>query len=262
VAAIALRSGLGNARGAAVARGLAATFAGADLPCVALLPGVNDDRRDGLAWANAVRAAARASGVFVLFESVRRDGSRVFRAYDPGADQYVLGVTQVFATSKQADSDPRLVDAVLRRSQPGGNGCCSFAGWGVGLLVCGENNVLRNQQARGNAVSVRGRSSATLFEGARIVCNGAHTGMGNWGKLDRRFEFLSSGGRCALYATNCEAQGWTSACRVYVDGRVVANGEEVKRGPATIVFDEEGDAFRAVTVELALSARDRRGARR
>lgn len=257
VAAIALRSGLGSARGDAVARALDATFADVALPCLAVLPGVNNDGRDGDTWARAVRAAARASGVFVLFESVARDGARVFRAYDPGEDKYVLGVTQLFATSKQADLDPRLVDAVLRRSQPGGSGCCSFAGWGVGLLVCGENNVLRNQQARGNAVSVRGRASATLFEGTRIVCNGAHTPMGNWGKLDRRFEFLSSEGRCALYATNCEAWTWASACRAYVDGRLVANGEEARGQAAHVVVDER-DTFRAVAIELHQAAGGRR----
>jgi hypothetical protein len=74
-------------------------------------------------------------------------------------------------------------------------------------------------------------------------------------------DIASSSRACALYATNCEGKTWGSACRAYVDGRIVATGENIKRGLATIVVDE-GDAFRAVAVELSLSAGDRRRVRR
>lgn len=130
-----------------------------------------------------------------------------------------------------------------------------MAGRMVGILVCGENNVLRNRQSGGNAVSVRHHAGAELFEHAHIVCNGAHTVMGNWGKLERRFEYLSRRGRCALYATNCDARSWRRACRAYVNRQRVATGEGAESSAASArIIKDALDTFRAVVLDLPAHA--------
>src|SRR5262245_5833265 len=48
--------------------------------------------------------------------------------------------------------------------------------------------------------------------------------MGNWGKIERRFEYLSRGRRLVRYATNNNKRAWRSAVRMYLDGRKVADG--------------------------------------
>jgi hypothetical protein len=249
VAAIGLRAGLGERRAEVVARAFEQVFRTSGCARLALLPGIDDDKVDGARWVRAVRRLAKRYSVLVLFESSggSREGS-AFRAWDPIGGADLLSVRQLFAHSHQANRAPRLVDAVLERSRPGAPGTCTWAGWDVGLLVCGENNVLANAQSRDNAVSVRGRPGARIFEGTHIVCNGAHTLMGNWGKLDRRFEFLSEGGGVALYATNADGRSWARACRLYVDGRRIATGVDAS-GEVEIVTDVE-DEFRAVSIVL------------
>lgn len=258
VASIGLRKDLGPQRASAVVRALDRCFFDWKGDRLALLPGVTElrngralDAVDGNAWAQAVQTAARAIGAIVLFETTDSRAGRRYRAYDGTADRSLFDVEQIFATSAEADADHSLVDRVLARSRSGGSGSASMAGRTVGLLVCGENNVLRNAQSADNAVSVRHYPERDLFEHAEIVCNGAHTVMGNWGKLDRRFEYLSRGNRVALYATNLDSGSWRSSCRVYVDGRRVATGAAIDAAVRNArLVNDPSDMFCAVSVDL------------
>jgi hypothetical protein len=252
VAAIGLRAGLSSQRGDHAVKALESCFRGWNGARLALFPGVSNDFIDREAWVEAIRTAARTIGAVVLFESTGNHDTRCFWAYDGTSGTNLLAVRQVFSTSTEANRDPSLVNQVLSRSAPGGTGSTSVAGRAVGLLVCGENNVLRNEQSANNAVSVRHHPHKDLFGHAEIVCNGAHTVMGNWGKLDRRFEYLSRQCRVALYATNCDGASWRSACRVYFDGRRIASGGGVDESTANArVIHDSHEMYRAVILDLA-----------
>lgn len=76
------------------------------------------------------------------------------------------------------------------------------------VVICGENNILKNLQGEGNRVVFRFEDDKDLAErfrkaiaGADIILNPCHTKMGNQGKLARRREYFSADGRS--YFTTC-----------------------------------------------------------
>jgi len=100
-----------------------------------------------------------------------------------------------------------------------------IAGVRLGILLCGENNVLTNIQSRMNEARLRHPSLAWPF-GYDVLVNPSHTSMGNWGKLHKRFSYLSSGNRVLVYCTNnTRRYSWKSALSVYIDGQRIMDGE-------------------------------------
>jgi hypothetical protein len=245
VAAISLRDGAEGPLLAAVIRAFADCFESCETAKLALLPG----GIPGSSWEVTVVGCATTYGAPVLFEGRDSCYGRVYRAYDPALARDVMRIRQEFANSREANKG--AVSRILERCAPGREGSAVLGRRTVGLLVCGENNVLYNAQANDNEVSVRHHAGTSLFEHAHLICNGAHTQMGNWGKLDRRFEYLSRDGRCALYATNCTTRSWLSACRAYVDGKLVATGEWAAPATASArVVRDPFNGFRAVVLDL------------
>jgi hypothetical protein len=76
--------------------------------------------------------------------------------------------------------------------------------------------------------------------------------MGNWNKLKKRFEYLSRDRRIAIFLTNNSLSSWRGSARVYFDGGLAADGEDVvvRDGPVgvRVVGDMDGDRFRALVV--------------
>jgi hypothetical protein len=143
-----------------------------------------------------------------------------------------------------------------------------LGGFPIGLLVCGENNVLTNIQSQGNRAVLRhhGQGEVFLREKTRIVFNGAHDPMGNWGKLDRRFELLSAHERWAFYATNVRTNWGRSILRAYFDGHLIATtwGSEDGRSPPGVeidVVDAKDDLCQALWLDVpaAMLLPERRG---
>ena len=76
--------------------------------------------------------------------------------------------------------------------------------------------------------------------------------MGNWGKLERRFEYLSRDKRFMFYTTNNTKSWWTTSLRVYYDGQRLADGKGVWKDdlyPIKMVEDPQ-DRFRALVVDV------------
>jgi hypothetical protein len=250
VAVVSLRDNPAKARDLALEQVTTDLFTSTDHLRLLLLPGWVPGWPEDPA---PIAHLARHIGADVLFEQVVERGGRWQVVTADGA-VHRLSIAQRFGTSGEAERDPRLVRDLVAACRPGGERRLTLAGSDVGLLCCGENNVLRNAQARGNEVTVRHELAATLFDGARVVFNGAHTNMGNWAKLNRRFEWLSRGPRLALYATNNSARGWTSALGAWWDGGRLATGEEVLplgRARDVRLVRDPGDQARALVVQLA-----------
>ncbi|WP_152629472.1 hypothetical protein [Haliangium ochraceum] len=171
-----------------------------------------------------VDAVARQHRVAALFEASNSDGRGAYRAFSPVAGALPVEIYQRFATSEQANADPAMVAELVKDCGPYGERTVYLDGMPIGLFVCGEINILTNVQTQGNVAHVRHDPTARVFgHNVPIVFNGAHTTMGNWGKLERRFHLLSQGGRWAFHVTNCDNANWgRSTVRAYYDGQRVA----------------------------------------
>ena len=218
------------------------------MPGLLLLPGVSGTC--AWDWTEELLRSANEYDVALLFETCC-EKDRVFLGYDPARGVLPNRLRQVFATSEEARRDPQCVENVLAECGRNSQRVFKFGCGPVGVLVCGENNVLRNRQAEGNAVEVRGHPERqSLFDGAPIVLNAAHTIMGNWPKLHKRLEFLSRGRLAAFCTNNDGGQSWRSAVVVYRDGCKIADGEEVVDGVKGVsLVSDLKDRFRVVVVE-------------
>ncbi len=116
-------------------------------------------------------------------------------------------VKQWFATSEEANrNEKNLIENYLTTLEK--DRCFSVDGKRVRLIICGENNVLRNEQSHNNKVYCRAedKESQTKLESilndTDIFINPAHTPMGNLGKMKKRWKFLSETNRVLLFVTN------------------------------------------------------------
>jgi hypothetical protein len=249
IVAVSLKEGTPASRSAGLATALSEAFSTPAVgPRIVLLPGWTTMWPEG---DDVVVDLCRKHGASVLFERCLGN-TGTWTAFDGSGAPLGVEVNQVLSDSGQADREPETVDALLRDCAPGGRRTVRLGGVDVGLLCCGENNVLKCAQARGNEVSVRHHPKASIFDHVPVVFNGAHTNMGNWNKLKKRFEYLSRDGRIAIFLTNNSRSSWRGSARVYFDGGLLADGEDVvvRDAPVTVrvVRDPDGDRFRALVV--------------
>lgn len=85
--------------------------------------------------------------------------------------------------------------------------------WKVMLLICGENNILSNEQTRGNRAKFRFEKRDTwnnrflnIFNTTDIFINPTHSQMGNQGKLEQRRIFFSMKKRIYCSCSNLEIE--------------------------------------------------------
>jgi hypothetical protein len=144
-----------------------------------------------------------------------------FHLFMPDGSVLPTTFSQLFSTSRQAT--PVLVQQLLSQFS-NGNRLVEIDGRRLGLLICGENNVIANRQSSDNEPYVR-HVTGFWSRPYDILLNPAHTVMGNWGKLEKRFSFLSQQGRWVFYCTNnTQSYSWKSSLRVYHNGIRVRDG--------------------------------------
>jgi hypothetical protein len=228
-----------------------------DGPRIALHAGVAYGPEAWPADANEVRKAAAAHQVTALFEAKQGAEIRAYMAFDPREGMLPIEIYQRFVNSSQANADPDMVTDLVEDCAPGRERTLNLAGLRLGLLVCGENNVLANEQSNGNRALVRHQPDASLFKGVRVVFNGAHSTMGNWGKINERFKYLSSQRRWAFYATNCGKAGWgRSTVRGYYNGVLIADSFGPREAPPRgvpeprLVHDDVNDRYLALVFDI------------
>jgi len=137
-----------------------------------------------------LRAKDASEGYYVI--SPRKDG--------PGA------LKQEFAFSQDVNGERDRINTYLDKLER--ERCFDINGRRMRLIICGENNVLRNIQSQGNKVVCRvddeesRRRLDAILKDTDVFLNPSHTPPGNLGKMHRRWEFLSQDGRAALFVTN------------------------------------------------------------
>lgn len=131
---------------------------------------------------------------------------------------------QKFATSSQVNADSDLYKSLVKEINKGDR-TINVGNVEFGVLICGENNVLKNLQGDGNKVKWR-YESPKINWGAKVILNPSHNTMGNWGKLNKRFEFLSKKYGYVIYLTNSSNQSFgKSSLRIYQNGKEIQNGD-------------------------------------
>jgi len=115
--------------------------------------------------------------------------------------------TQMFTTANDVNRNVELVESFLHEFKTKRK--LKIKGIYVRLLQCGEVNILRNEQLRNNEVHFRLRDNKSLIRyfneivaNTNIFINIQHTPMGNQGKLHKRREYLSKGGKWYFSTTN------------------------------------------------------------
>jgi hypothetical protein len=194
-------------------------FNRADVHKLLLLPG----HRKKKYWptADEIAGVAKAEKLPILFETMEGASKPFYTAVSRTGKRLRLEVYQRFSTCKEAK--PVAVKELVDECNPRGMRVVHIGDFTLGLLICGENNVLANKQDDYNRAYVRHGPFSNLFPGIRLIFNGAHTKMGEWGKLERRFEFLSANKRWFFYATNNDQKTWgSSTLRIYYDGCKIA----------------------------------------
>ena len=256
VAALSFRVGDPRTRRAALRRLLGAVADDVGAPRLVLLPGVC------AGWPPDGQLIARVAvehQTTVLFECVRTG----WRVAVPTGELLPWASWQLFGDSKEADRTPTHVHRLVAAGVVGGERRLRIGGRDLGLLACGENNVLRNAQNAGNAVVVRHDASDRLFPGATLVLNSAHTEIGNLGKLHRRFAWLSAdppGGapRLALFVTNNTLGTWGRTLGAWGGGERLANGWRVDAAGEALgvrLVGEPMDQGRALVVDRGRGGR-------
>lgn len=202
---------------------------------------------------SSIKQTAKKYGVSAFFEAHDPERNEAYYfAYQHADHLDRMEPAQLFGTSKVANQKKPLINQLIAHSQQQGERVAQVRGVPFGFMMCGENNLLVNQQSQQNRVSVRHHPELDVFDHVRCVVNGAHTTMGNWGKLERRFEYLSRNERFCFYLTNRSDNTWKTALRVYynserlVDGKVILNSNRFK---SKLIIDP-ADRYRAISIHL------------
>jgi hypothetical protein len=251
IAVVSLRWGSRRDEDRALTGAFAAARGDHEGPLLVLLPGVGEHWSRGT---DRIITAAKKHRVHVVFQAFSSDKRCCTYTFSPDGDlnEWVDG--QLFGSSADVNRDTRRIDQLLAECGPGGQRTARLVGLDIGLLVCGENNVLVNEQANKNrCAGIRHYPGRGLLEHVDLILNGAHSIMGNWGKLNERFTWLSSGGRTVVYTTNNDKKAWGSAIRVFHDGQRIADGVKVEAGSiapfsAALLTDTQHDQFRIVVL--------------
>jgi hypothetical protein len=151
-------------------------------------------------------------------------------------------IAQLFANGKEAGVAvlERLLDALENERR------FDVAGKTARLIICGENNLLKNFQSDGNRVAFRDRGLVDRFERIRgetdVFLNPAHTPMGELGKLTRRWSYLSDERGLCLFTTNATDElhlGQKRLQYAFGDGRELVPIETpaVRAGQRLAVYD-------------------------
>jgi hypothetical protein len=118
-------------------------------------------------------------------------------------------IKQIFMDSNEANNnEDNLIKTYLSKLEE--ERLFNVGNKNVRLIICGENNILRNKQKENNDVCFRIDEDDLInqfqfiIKDTDIFLNSAHTPMGNLGKLKKRWLYLSQNNRICLFTTNEE----------------------------------------------------------
>jgi hypothetical protein len=187
-----------------------------------------------------IQAMVDSTSISIIAELAEKD-TRYFSPNSPVSNKMI----QRFVDSEAANKNKEQVAQVLEDFKSG-NRIITLDNKRIGILLCGENNILRNVD---HDNPVPRYSDIEWFWDYEVLINPAHTIMGEPHLIQKRLEYFSQGNRTAIHCTNDTTLSNKAkrAIYIYQDGKLIANGdlENYKHLPVHIE-----KTWRAVTVEV------------
>lgn len=122
-------------------------------------------------------------------------------------------ISQIFGNSSEIKGNYELMDEYLNHLE--NERKIMFKNKVLRLVICGEINVVRNEQGNGNLVKFRldddkelSERFEKIYKGTDIFINPTHSQMGNQGKLGRRREYFSKGKKIFCSSSNFELSAY------------------------------------------------------
>ena len=123
----------------------------------------------------------------------------------------------------------------------------------IRVLLCGENNYFKNERhniSEVNKVNIR-YDDLLWDDNYDILINPAHSTMGQWNLLNKRFSKLSEQNKIVIYTTNkgrenSPVNSWGTALRVYKNKELLIDGE-LRQKIGTIHIDKH---WRMTTINI------------
>ncbi len=195
---------------------------GSSKPDLIILPGnfVDDKNKFRSNDGEWVEKFVRDTGVPVFFENISTERGATRRSFHFCDRDSLQDIgSQIFFTSAEVRDDISLCRSLIKIMESGQRSVI-HQGVEFGILICGENNVLVNEQKKAN--TVRWRCGKPKGWKPNVVLNPAHSTMGNWGKLKNRFEKLSLFYGYVIYLTNSTCANFgRSSLKIYKGGKEI-----------------------------------------
>ena len=129
-------------------------------------------------------------------------------------------IVQYFATSKDINGNSNLMVDFLKHFDKCRN--IKFKNKIIRWLICGELNVLKNEQKKDNKTKFRFDNTYELneyfnqiYNNTDIFINPTHTQMGNQGKMKKRRDFLSRNRKLYISTSNFDLQSYLKKRSIY-----------------------------------------------
>jgi hypothetical protein len=121
----------------------------------------------------------------------------------------------------------------------------------IGVLLCGENNILQNSHKTNTGPKPRGTDKSWPFSAYDILVNPSHTIMGQWNLLHERFSYFSEGQKTLLYCTNnTNKSAWKSSLCIYQDSLPVIMGDMKLLADFATIQTKVEHNWRLITIDI------------
>lgn len=121
----------------------------------------------------------------------------------------------------------------------------------IGVLLCGENNILQNSHKTNTGPKPRGTEKSWPFSAYDILVNPSHTIMGRWNPLHERFSYFSEGQKTLLYCTNnTNKASWKSSLCIYQNSLPVIMGDMKLLSDFATVQTKVENNWRMITIDI------------
>jgi hypothetical protein len=171
---------------------------------IILFPGWSFKDTNQLENFNASISNKKTLGIFELQRLDSRNLTNGLFAVEKGVLRFIS--FQLFSTSNEIANNPFLGSIFLKDFRDVKsfliNRKC------IRIMQCGELNILKNEQAKGNKVGFRFKDKnmnenfLSTLASTDIILNPQHSPMGNQGKMLQRRKYLSSKGKAYFSTSN------------------------------------------------------------
>lgn len=197
---------------------------------ILILPGYHACQNPDYLYLDKIKTFSIEFNIKILIEAVKKSRRSTFLVVP--TDSEIIEFSQhVIRGNDPKNKYKNLSDEIESNKRDFQIGKINFR-----VLLCGENNYFKNERKNTeiNKAVIRYKDISWNYK-YDVLLNPAHTTMGQWNLLNKRFEKLSENNKTVIFTTNkgknnCkgnieEIKSWSTALRVYKDGKLYIDGE-------------------------------------